>query len=190
MQKTEMSYSLRGQASGAITNIIALIVGMGVATLLLIFVGALGGQTYNLVEPDINAVGNSTATSEVISAVNGSTVAGRFLHGDIHTGTLKIFNTTHTLGIGNFSVNYQAGTFVYAPSNSIAANATSYSANYSYGDLDMRTTVKAGIKNSFSALDQTGGYLPIVALAIIIFIVLGLVLGFGAIGTGGGRTAL
>lgn len=113
-QETIQKYRLHGQAGGAVTNIVALIVGMGVAVLLLIFVGALGGQTYNLVEPDIDNI----------------------------------------------------------------------------SDADIKASIKAGIKSSFSALEQTGGYLPIVALAVIIFLVLGLVLGFGAIGTGGGRTAL
>lgn len=40
--------------------VIALIIGVGVATLLLIFVGVLGGQAYSLTEPQINAINDTT----------------------------------------------------------------------------------------------------------------------------------
>jgi len=88
--------------------------GVGVAVLILIFVGTLGGQTYNLVEDDITAITNVT----VRNAVGQSIVSG------------------------------------------------------------------------FEALEQTGSYLPIIVLAIVIAVVLALVIGFGGIGRTGGSSAL
>lgn len=106
-------YMEEGQAGMAVGNVITLIVGVGVAVLVLIFVGALGGQTYNLVEPDIDAITNTT----------------------------------------------------------------------------IKNAVKDSIVSGFSALKQTGDYLPIIVLAVVIFLVLALVLGFTAFGggMGGGR---
>lgn len=48
--------------------------------------------------------------------------------------------------------------------------------------------IKEGVVSGFQALKSTGGYLPIVVLAVIIFVVLGLVLGMtgGGLTTGGG----
>lgn len=106
------TFELEGQAQGAVGAIITLIVGVGVATLVLIFVGALGGQTYNLVESDIDAISNDT----------------------------------------------------------------------------VKNSVKNGIVSGFQALEQTGQYLPIIVLAVVISLVLFLVLGFTNFGGGmGGR---
>lgn len=105
-------YYEKGQAGMAVSNVITLIVGVGVAVLVLIFVGSLGGQTYNLVEPDIDAINNS----------------------------------------------------------------------------DIQLAVKDSITSGFTALKQTGSYLPIIVLAVVIFLVLALVLGMGNVGgTSGGR---
>ncbi len=117
LKKEVKPYELEGQAGVAIGDIITLIVGIGVSVLILIFIGVLGGQTYNLVEEDLDAITNST----------------------------------------------------------------------------IRNSVKNGIISSFSALETTGDFLPIIVLAVIIAIVLSLVLGFTQLGggsLGGGRTAL
>lgn len=107
-------YEKKGQVA-AVGAIITLIVGVGVAVLVLIFVGALGGQTYQLVEPDIDAITNTTIQGKI----------------------------------------------------------------------------KDSILSGFTALQQTGSYLPIVVLAVIIFIVLTLVLGFTQFGgQAGGGSAL
>lgn len=107
----EEKYEKEGQIAGnAVGNIIGLIVGVGVAVLILIFVGALGGQTYELVEDDITAITNAT----------------------------------------------------------------------------IETSVKNSIYSGFVALEQTGDYLPIIVLAVIITVVLALVLSFGGMGVRGG----
>lgn len=110
----EKLYKKKGQVGGTVGAIIGLIVGVGVSTLVLIFVGTLGGQTYELVEDDINNISDAT----------------------------------------------------------------------------IKTSVTNGIKSGFEALEQTGDYLPIIVLAVVISLVLFLVLGFTAIGGRGGGSAL
>jgi len=105
-------YKKEGQAQGAVGAIITLIVGVGVSVLVLIFVGALGGQTYNLVEDDINAI----------------------------------------------------------------------------NDSEIQANVENSIKSGFEALEQTGDYIPIIVLAVVISLVLFLVLGMMSFGgMNGGR---
>ena len=109
------TFKKKGQAAGAVGAIITLIVGVGVSVLVLIFVGSLGGQTYELVEDDIDAINNTNISS----------------------------------------------------------------------------SIKSSIASGFSALEQTGDFLPIIVLAVVISLVLALVLSFTALGgQGRGGTAL
>lgn len=57
--ETEMLYEKKGQVTASVNAIIGLIVGIGVAVLVLIFVGALGGQTYELAADDMLNVNTS-----------------------------------------------------------------------------------------------------------------------------------
>ena len=111
-QKRKLRDDDSANTAAAVMSVILLIVGFAVAGLLFTFTQVLGGQTYNLVEDDIDAIGNDT----------------------------------------------------------------------------IRNSIKASIISGFSALEQTGDFLPIIVLAVIIFLVLSLVLGFTALGdrTGGG----
>lgn len=61
-------FNKKGQMGG-VGAIISLIVGVGVAVLVLIFVGALGGQTYNLVEDDITAINDSDIEANVKAGI-------------------------------------------------------------------------------------------------------------------------
>lgn len=69
-------------------------------------------------------------------------------------------------------------------------NGTTLYTNYTWGAAEVREYVKDGIVSGFSALKQTGDYLPIIVLAVIIAVVLALVLGFTAMGGRGGSNAL
>ncbi|MEM5810118.1 MAG: hypothetical protein QW156_04500 [Candidatus Aenigmatarchaeota archaeon] len=99
----ELEYELRGDVSDSVGAIVYLIMGVGLATLVLIFVGVLGGSIYSQTQSDINAI----------------------------------------------------------------------------SDIDIKNNITSAIKSGFKSLNLTGGYLPIVVLAVIIFLVLGLVLGLG-----------
>lgn len=104
-------YEKKGQMQGVVGAVVMLIAGIGVAVLVLIFVGSLGGQTYQLVETDIDAITNTT----------------------------------------------------------------------------IKDHIKSGIISGFSALENTGKYLPIIVLAVVITLVLVMVLGMTNIaGMGGG----
>lgn len=87
--------------AAAVMSVILLIVGFAVAGLLFTFTQVLGGQTYELVEDDIDAITNTT----------------------------------------------------------------------------IKDSIKAGIVSNFEAQQQIGDYMPIIALAIIITIVIGLIIG-------------
>ena len=97
-----MRYCKKGQVQESVSAIIFLIMGVGMATLVLIFVSVLGGQVYQ-----------QTQTQ------------------------LLVLNASSTQAYGN---------------------------------------VTQAIQSAFSALNTTGSYLPIIVLAVIIFIVLGLVM--------------
>lgn len=62
-------YNKKGQAGLAVGSLITLIVGVGVATLVLIFVGSLGGQVWNTVETDVDAITNDTIKQHIKTAV-------------------------------------------------------------------------------------------------------------------------
>jgi len=103
-----MKYAKKGYVADNVGAVITLIIGVGVASLVIIFVGTLGGQTVNLVQADITAI----------------------------------------------------------------------------TDQNIEDSVNNAIESGFDALETTADYLPIIVLAVIIFIVLGLVVGMG-----GGSTA-
>jgi hypothetical protein len=107
--ETEFMYESDGYVSENVGAIIFLIVGVGIATLVLIFVGVLGGQVFQQTEGDLDAISNST----------------------------------------------------------------------------IKNYVKNAILKGFQALNTTGSYLPIVVLAVIIFVVLSIVMGLGAFGSPG-----
>jgi hypothetical protein len=65
-------YKSEGFAQAAVGATITLIVGVGIATLVLIFVGTLGGQTYNLAEPQINNISDATIQQYVKDGVTNS----------------------------------------------------------------------------------------------------------------------
>ena len=112
-----MKYYKKGQVQEQVGAIILLVMGVGIATLVLIFVGVLGGQVYSQVQGDLATLQNLPA----------------------------------------------------------CWNGTAYTCyeNTTYGNIT------GAITSGFKALNLTGSYLPIVVLAVIIFIVLGLVMSLG-----------
>jgi len=110
MENKEM-YMKKGQvANAAIGSIISLVVGVGIVTIVIIFIGVLGGQTYTLAQPNLNNI----TSQPVGTAINNSILSG------------------------------------------------------------------------FTTLQTTSSYVPLIVLAVIIFIVLTLVLGFTSFSGGGG----
>lgn len=69
MQEMACVYEEEGFVQTAVAGVVMLIVGVGVATLVLIFVGSLGGQTYELVESDIDSITNTTIKNSIKNSV-------------------------------------------------------------------------------------------------------------------------
>ena len=65
----EQKFEAEGFVSGSVQAAITLIVGMSVATVVIIFSSSLSAKTYELTEDDINAISNSTIKTSVQNAV-------------------------------------------------------------------------------------------------------------------------
>lgn len=112
-------YMKKGQvANSAIGSVVALVVAVGVITVVIIFIGVLGGQTFQLSQSTYGNFTNTTTGNAVGAALNGTAVSG------------------------------------------------------------------------FQALEQTASYVPLVVVAVVIFVVLTLVLGFTMMSTKNGGSAL
>lgn len=180
MEKT--LYNRKGQITGVPAAIVTLIAGVGVAVLVLIFVGTLSGSTYQLIEPGIEALTGSTIND---SFTANNVTAQALTFDDVVTGTLSVVNSTDdVIGLSNFTVNLDDGTMLLIGTH--AQNGTTMFATYTYGDQVIEDHIKDSIISSFSALETTGDYLPIIVLAVVIALVLTLVLGFMSFGGGGG----
>lgn len=166
-------------AGGTVSNVIAMIVGVGVAILVLIFVGSLGGQSYQMQESNIEAIANNNITGESETMLNDTTMV--LNHRFIQEGTLWFYNGSGVAGYrwseGNVSMDYDAGTFTQITGGSIHNN-TPITVTYMWGAVDVRNSIKDSVVSSFSSLDMIGNYLPIIVLAVVIALVLSLVLGF------------
>jgi len=69
LEKKTLLYRKEGQVAESVGAIVTLIIGVGVAVLILIFVGVLGGQTYNLTEGDLDAITNDTVRNSVKNSI-------------------------------------------------------------------------------------------------------------------------
>ena len=83
MEQKEEMYMKEGQMGGAVGGVVMLIVGIGVAVVVLIFSGTLSAQTYQLVEADIDAITNTTIKDSVkdgiISGFDALEKTGKYL---------------------------------------------------------------------------------------------------------------
>lgn len=184
MEKQKQEYEKSGQMNGSVGTIVMLVTGVGVAVLVMIFVGALGGQTYNLVEDDINEL-TATVTNESVTVLNSTAVS--LANDDVVTGSLSVLNNSNTVALSKFTVDYSAGTVTLLDNN---FNNTALDISYTHGEVEAQRAIQNGIISGFNALEDTGGYVPLIVLAIVIVVILGLVLGFQSLGgNSGGRTS-
>jgi len=65
----------RGVLGGVMGNVVGLIVGVGIATLVMIMVGVLGGQAYQLTESKITAISNTTIRATITDSIGQGFVA-------------------------------------------------------------------------------------------------------------------
>lgn len=171
----------KGQAGTVIT----LITGVGVAVLVLILVGSMSGTVYETVDTDVESIGLRTLVDDdSFTAINGT--PGALDHASLVTDyTVSVINATHTLGMGNFTIYYTGG---YITLNTTSAafihanNGTTLYATYRYNDPTVRAHIRNGVISGFDALDQTGNYMPIIVMAVIIVLILGMIFGLGMTG--------
>jgi len=166
------------------------------ATLVLIFVSVLGGGVYTNTQSQI-----SSLSSNVINETTGN-FSSRLLPAIYNTTaniypnteTLTIWNTTAQYGTLTLNTNYTVLSYSTGQFNiiSLGMKNNSYiylNISYTLGNPDIKNNITAAIGSSFTSLNTVGGYLPIVVLAVIIFLVLGLVMsltpGFGRESSGG-----
>jgi hypothetical protein len=176
----------------SISAIIYMIVGVGVAVMVLMFIGLLGGVTYTQIEPDLDEIGMAVFYQN-FSASNTTPVA--LTHTIIQRGTISFTNTTNAITLKNFTIDYAAGTVLLnVTAGGNVFQGVSLNTTYTWQNNTIPESVKRGVISGFSALESTGDFLPIIVLAIVIVIILGLVLGLTALrgdGMGGMRgTAL
>lgn len=176
-------YEKKGQATGAVSNLIVLIVGVGVAVLVLIFVGSLGGQTYELVESDIDAIGSTAVANE--SFTGSDATAAVLNHADIHSTSVQVWNSTNAVNSGNYTISYAATPNTITLTDGSIFNNTALTIDYTYGNTTVSESIKQSVISSFSALETTGDYVPIIVLAVVVALVLAIVLSFGVFGKGG-----
>lgn len=172
MSETDQEYYKEGQLNGQVSTIITLVVGVGAAVLVLIFVGTLGGRMYQITEPDIDAISTYAVSGEAFTALNSTAVA--LTNQPIHSGTLIVTNGSDNVGLGNFTINYETGSLTLLNNN---YNNTELNAAYNWGNTTIQGSIKRGIISGFNALEDTGNYLPLIVTAFVIVIVVGLILG-------------
>ena len=151
-----------------------MVIGVGVAAMTLIFIGVLGGQTYQTVESDIDAIAYHTEVNESFTAAETYVQLG---HYPIYNGTWVVYNgTSFTDNTTSFLVNETSGTLRIKDGDAQLSGSTCYIV-YDYYNYTISTYTKEGVISSFLAIKQTGNYLPIVVLAVIITIILGMIVG-------------
>jgi len=168
-----MRKNKKAQVSKATGTLIPLVVGVGVAVLVLIFMSSLGGQVWETVEDDVDTIGDQSATVE-----NRNLSLSSQIDPAIITGTLSISNTTSTVPLENFEIDYDAGT-LHVNNTDAMYNNSLYNISYEYYNYTIRNSIRGATVNSFDALEQTANYMPLIVLAVVIGVVLLIVLGLG-----------
>lgn len=177
----EKKYFKKGNMQGTVSAVILLVTGIGVSILSLIFVSTLGGQTFQLVEDDINAIGagKAFAGNETFTALANETVALN----DPFIQNLEVWQNGTVDLTSKFIIDFDAGTVNLTD---WGLNNTALNATYNYANHTITNSIKNGIVSSFEALENTGKYLPVIVLAVIITLVIGMVMLMGGSYTGGG----
>jgi len=161
----------------AIFSVILLVIGFAIAGLMYTFTSVLSGETYNIVEADIDAITSYTDNNQTVVVYNATWVSlGNATIKDYHFYNSSTFSDNTSA----FSVNDTTGYIRLnedSENKDDALNNSAIYALYMYDDGTIRDAVKTGIHSNFEAQQQIGDYMPIIALAIIITIVISLIIG-------------
>ena len=174
-----MKRSKKAQATSAVGSMVFLIVGVAIAVLVLIFMSSLGGRVYNIVEPDILDIGQTTFRGVDNFTASNST-AIQLSKKEIIEGSLALFaNKTAPVSLTKFYIAYVNGTIVCAtpdPFNQ-TCNSMKLNATYKYWNYSVQSEIRGSMVAGFSAQKQTAQEMPVIVLGVIIAIVLAIILG-------------
>jgi len=158
-----MAENLTGQ-------VIALVAGISIAVLVMIFTSSLSGGVYETVEDDLSNIGAiETESNYTFTALNGTAVSLGNYHIAIDTLTLYA-NATTEVALANFSINYEAGTATLLQND---FNNTEVNATYNFRNSTIEEHIKSGIISGFDGQRKVGDMMPVIVLSIIIVLVLG-----------------
>lgn len=188
MKEQKNKYLKKGQfTNGAVGSIITLTVGVGVAILVIIFVGSLGGQSYEIMQDELNQIGGRVQLLENFTMNNDTWV--KLEHGSLVNGTITVQNGSEVLSYGQFDYDFAGGRIMLI-ANHTTHNGSTALINYTWGEIEIRHSINNGIMSGFQGLQQTGDYIPIIVLSVIIALILGFLLTGPLTRSGGGGQAL
>lgn len=173
---------MKHKKAEATSGLIVLATGVGIALMVIILISSLGGQAYNIVEPDLNTIGVLVQVTNYSFTASNET-ATWIGHSFIESGTLSFGNISASVSNDNFTIDYDAGTALYKSAtnhNGLVLNAT-----YQYHNETIRNSVKNSIVSSFEALETTSGYMPLIVTAIVLIFVLSMIIGLSTGKSGG-----
>ena len=166
------------KAQAGLTGII---LGVGIAVVLITFLAVLLGNMFDITEDDLTTIGVNTINEETF-VVRNDTITS-LAHSFIQEGTISIGNTS-AVGLTNFTIDYDYGT-VKLVSSSLVKNGSTMTTNYTWGAVEIRDSLGEGMVSSYDSYEKTTGYLGLIVLAVVIGLILTIVLGFANFGTGG-----
>ena len=187
-EKTETLYRKKGQVQEATNAMITLVVGIGVVVLLIIFLGALTGQTWTLIEPTVAEL-TTTVTDQTLTVLNSTAVS--FGRDNVVNASITAFNGSNSVPASKFFYDFgtRPNTVTLLDNN---FNNTALNFSYVDGNPAIKSSIENSVISAFESFKLTADYVPIIALAVVIFLVLALIIGLGLltgdIGGGSGKS--
>lgn len=172
------------------TNIVMIIMGVGVIVMSIVLLGVLGGKIYDNSAADIASIGANVVTMESFAASN--TTRAKLAHGMIQTWSVTVINGTgKNLQSGNYTIDYDAGYIVFNhDSDAPFVSGTTCKINYTWGSADIREHTLGAIIGGFNGLKQAGTLTPIMVIGLIVIALLGMLMGMVAYSGQGGQPPL
>lgn len=178
------------ETGDTVKGIIALILGVGLSLLVLIFISSLSGTVFQTVESDISDIGNKffNTSNTSLDQSNYKYFGVR----NIHCNTINITNASNMYYYQLSNFTFDCGNGYIKIGSTVDAsgvqklNTSDFSVWFNYGNYTISNSISAGIVSGFTSLNTTTTYIPIIVLAVVIAFVLILVLGFGKREGGGG----
>lgn len=164
-----------GAVNESVGAVIALVVGIALATMMILLTNSLGGQAFSVVEPSLDDIGVTDETENATVLLNeGTTLSCTPVLSDGFSARNASASGT-VISSGNYSLTTATGLFNLT---NVQYNNSNIFFAYECGDATMRTQVYNSIREGFGAGEDTASYLPLIILAVVVALVLSVVLGF------------